>query len=288
MKQVQVRQMSDELLGNGYTVLPLSSLHALNATRDALLGRLRRTLSDPSASFESYHETVRDQRVHESVLESLTDELRQGRHTRHIIEAELEFFRQFIGPDLCLQRLPYMRIARPLVAGDNVDYHRDTQYGRSPFELSVWIPFVDVAPEMALRILPGSHVAPESDYPTTQRERPDVPRGGLRHQLGFPYAPKSMSSSIETQMQPVPVKYGQILLFSLSVVHGQRINTGPLTRFSCDSRVVNGLAPIAWEASVSGRYYETLTRSAVSEQARRYAVSNQLPTNMDELGPHGL
>jgi hypothetical protein len=278
-------RVSAQFLADGYAVLPLDGTVALDEARDALVDALCRVLGRADAALDTYHDHALDPRVHETVLETLTDELRKGGHARRIVESQLALFTRLIGPDLCVQRQPYLRIARPGVEADNVDYHRDTHYGRSPFEVSVWIPFVDVPPEMALRVLPGSHVAPEAEYPTTQVKREDVQRGSLKHRLGFPYAPKRMLGDVEKYMRPVPVQYGEILIFSLSIVHGQRVNTSGRARFSCDTRVAHGLAPIAWEASVSGRYYETLSRSAVSEQARRYAVANGLATNLDEWTP---
>jgi ectoine hydroxylase-related dioxygenase (phytanoyl-CoA dioxygenase family) len=170
--------------------------------------------------------------------------------------------------------MPYLRIARPGIAGDNVGYHRDTHYGRSPYEVSVLIPFVDLPSSMAIRIMPGSHVLPESDFPTTQHVSEDVEKGSFKHKLGFLYAPKVMAADVEARLEPVPLSYGQVLLFSLSTVHGQQVNEGPFTRFSADSRVVNDLAPVPRQASVSGEYYEVLTRSAVTEQAVRYQLAN--------------
>lgn len=287
MSSELLARVSAQFLTDGFAVLPLAETAALDDARDALQHALRRVLGRPGVSLGDYHLHATGVGVHDAVLETLTDELRKGGHARHIVESQREAFIRLVGPDLCVQRVPYLRIARPGVEADNVDYHRDTHYGRSPFEVSVWIPFVDVPPEMALRVLPGSHVAPESEYPTSQTVREDVQRGSLKHRLGFPYAPKRMLGDFEARMVPVPVRYGEILIFSLSIVHGQRVNTSDRARFSCDTRVVNGLAPIAWEASVSsGRYYETLARSAVSEQARRYAVANDLPTMLDAWVPH--
>jgi sporadic carbohydrate cluster 2OG-Fe(II) oxygenase len=269
-----LKHINDHFLAFGWYVLDLIDREPLDEARDALLSALRRETGLASIGFERYHETIADDAVHLRIQGALTEELRTGRHCQRIVAAQLAFFQAFLGPDLATQRMPYLRIARPGIAADNVGYHRDTQYGRSPYEVSVLIPFVDLPSSMALRIMPASHVLPESDFPTTQHFRDDVEKGGFKHKLGFPYAPKVMSSDVEARLEPVPVSYGQVLLFSLSTVHGQQVNEGPFTRFSADSRVVNELAPVPRQASVSGEYYEVLTRSAVTEQACRYHQAN--------------
>jgi len=272
-----------DFLQNGYRILNLEDTKTLEEARAALRDTLRTELGRPDAELEEYHTYPLTGERHDQLVASLTEVLRGQSYPRRILEANRDFFLRFIGPDLCVQRAPYLRVARPHCPEDNVDYHRDTHYGRSPFELSVWIPFSGITPEMALRILPGSHVAPESDYPTEQRVRENVQPGSLKHRLGVPYAPKQMSPDIEARMQPIPVEFGQALIFSLSVVHGQRVNLGTRTRMTCDVRVVHALAPIRWTSTACEHYYEPLSISAVSEQAHRYAVANQLESPLRAL-----
>jgi hypothetical protein len=274
MHALDLDAVNDQFLRSGWVVLDLIDSGPLDEARAALLALLRHSSGQPDIIFERYHEIVRDDEEHLRIQGALTEELRSGRHCQRIVAAQADFFKAFLGPDLATQRMPYLRIARPGIAADNVGYHRDTHYGRSPYEVSVLIPFVDLPASMALRIMPGSHVLPESAFPTIQYFREDVEKGSFKHKLGFPYAPKVMAADIEARLEPVPLSYGQLLLFSLSTVHGQHVNDGPFTRFSADSRVVNELAPVPRQASVSGEYYEVLTRSAVTEQAVRYHLAN--------------
>ena len=97
-----------------------------------------------------------------------------------------------------VQTNPYLRIARPNKKVDNIGYHRDTFYGGNPFELSVFVPFVDLDARGTLNLLTGSHILPESQFPTTKIENPDpaVRKGTAKHQLGFAYAPKVMNKEI--------------------------------------------------------------------------------------------
>ena len=74
-------------------------------------------------------------------------------------------------------------------------------------------------------------------------------------------------------MRPVPMRVGQLLIFSLSLVHGSAQNTGKTTRWSSDVRVVNALAEV--DLSARPDYYEPLCRSAVSSGAQAYFDANK-------------
>ncbi len=219
----------------------------------------------PNTSLESY---MCEDEKHTALQIELTRLYRENRFGPRIIQAQLPFFRDFLGPDLSVQSNPYLRITRPGKPQDNIGYHRDTFYGGSPYELSVLIPFVDIEPESALKILPGSHLAPQEAYPTEQVVSEEVTKGSAKHQLGFLYAPKLMRPGIEKEMVPIPLKVGQGLLFSLAAVHGSLINGGKVARWSSDIRVMPAFAPV--DLSARPDYYEPLCRSPLTQAACEY------------------
>jgi ectoine hydroxylase-related dioxygenase (phytanoyl-CoA dioxygenase family) len=200
-----------------------------------------------------------------------------------ILAAQAPFFRTLLGPDLSIQANPYLRITRPQKPKDNIGYHRDTFYGGSPYEISVFVPFVDLPPECSLSVLSGSHIHSEERYPTVQIENPDtaVRKGTPKHKLGFLYAPKVMDPSVHEQMRPIPLKVGQALLFSLSTVHGSQINSGTTTRWSSDMRVMHALAPV--DLTARPDYYKHLSHSCVSEAALRYFNANGKDNTRDDV-----
>jgi hypothetical protein len=252
----------------GWLVVDLPRAEPVLAVRDALLAHLRGELPGLER-LDDYHRHVDDSR-HVAVLHDLAAFYWREALGRTLIASHLEFFQRFVGLDLHVQQYPYLRAVRPDRTADAVPLHRDTYYGSSPFEVSVWIPFADTAADSALRVVSGSHVGADADYPWTPGDSGGVLPRSPAHELGFPYAPKLLDAALLTRAEPVPVRLGQMLLFNLALVHGAGVNTSPATRFSTDIRVVNSLAPIAWSHSVHQDYYAPLCRSVVSEQAARY------------------
>ncbi len=191
---------------------------------------------------------------------------------RSVINYELEYFRKLIGCDLHIQSKPFLRISRPGAREDNIGLHRDTWYGDTPYELSVWIPFTDTDEGNALRVAPGSHVWSEAAHPV-ERIDGEVEKGSTKHSLGFIYGqPKRLANPVPTVA--LPVRVGQMIVFSLSLLHGQEVNCSTRTRVSMDVRLANSLAPISWQRSRDAEYYKRLCSSPVTEAALRYEVAN--------------
>lgn len=257
---------------NGWFILDLIDPSSVYRTRAFLTEKLSELLGRP-CPLEDYHLHAENDTVHTQLQIQMTEFFRKEKWGPQIIRDQLPFFQKLLGPDLFVQADPYLRMTRPQKPQDNIGYHRDTFYGGSPYELSVLIPFVDVPKASALKVLSGSHVHSESLYPTEQILDPTTTKGSSKHQLGFLYAPKQMDSSIEEKMEPIPLQIGQALVFSLSTVHGSRVNTGDFARWSTDIRVMHAMAPV--DLSARPHYYQPLSDSIVTQKAKEYFYANR-------------
>jgi hypothetical protein len=212
---------------DGYVVRDLGRLSVI-ALNDAR-GKLEERIGGSLAS------------LHERASGEIT-ELQAGcrdlvaTYARQVVELEMGFFFGLLGA-FKSQAQPYLRIARPGKSGDNIGYHKDTWYGGDPREVSAWIPLADVDEGAALRVNPGSQ---RVEFETEEMPA-QCARGDAAHGLGFLYAPKRLKQPVE--MTPVPLKFGQMLVMSLGLLHGQEENKSDRTRWSLDCRV----APVGVE-----------------------------------------
>ena len=175
-----------------------------------------------------------------------------------IIEELAPVLTEVVGADLLYQKEPYLRIARPGRREDAIGIHRDTHYGASPSEWVVWVPLTNATDGAELRIMPNSHLLPESAFPWTQDGPADCEKGSDKHWLGFRYSPKRMAPDVEAMALPVPCRLGQAILFNSACVHGQVVNAAPWTRVSIDIRVVDAKAEIQGRRGLHGDLYEPL------------------------------
>jgi hypothetical protein len=271
LQEQAIAQYESHYFEHGWVLVKLPRPDVIQEVRGVLQDELRRLSGYSDITLERYHEIADDDATHQQYQIQLTELFRKHRYAHRVLAAQDDFFRPFLGPDLLVQISPYLRMARPGKPQDNIGYHRDTFYGASPYELSVWIPYVDLPAESSLSVLSGSHIRPESDFPVTQTQSSEVTKGSELHKIGFPYAPKVMDANPLANIQPVPVRAGEALVFSLATVHGSVLNAGPIARWSTDIRVVNALAPV----DLSGRpdYYERMSSSVVSDRARAYEIA---------------
>jgi hypothetical protein len=268
-----MEELKQHFRKNGWFIFDFPDPEPVWQTRLFLEKELEKILGK-KVPLEDYHQHISDEAEHTAHQIGLTKVFREKRCGPAILEAQFSFFCSLLGPDLFVQANPYLRMTRPHKPQDNIGYHRDTFYGGSPYELSVFVPFVDLPAECSLSVLSGSHIHPEDQYPTSQVVNPDqaVRKGSEKHQLGFLYAPKVMDSSVDQKMEPVPLKVGQALVFSLSTVHGSQMNKGNVSRWSSDMRVMHALAPV--DLSARPDYYKPISFSVVTETAKKYLYAN--------------
>jgi len=265
---------AEQFVARGWLVLDLQDPKLVRAIGDQLLAWLRDNGLPALERLDEYHLHVTDAAEHERLQWELATRYWDARLGHRIVASELDWLRGFVGLDLHVQRHPYLRIARPGCAGDVTGLHRDLLYGASPYEVSLLVPFTDLDAGNALRVVSGSHTEPTASHPATRTESPDVRPRSRKHRLGFPYAPQVLDPEVVRRAEPVPLHVGQALVMSLGLVHGQVLNESTTTRFSTDVRVVNSLAPVAFSRGVRDDYYEPLTSSPVTEQARRQLAAD--------------
>ena len=87
---------------------------------------------------------------------NLTVSLHKTQPFYSIFKAELITLKKLFGLDLDIQSYPSLRISRPNIKDDNLQMHRDIEYGASIYEHSLWTPLHDVKLGGGMKLLPES------------------------------------------------------------------------------------------------------------------------------------
>src|SRR5262249_35005727 len=159
----------------------------------------------PSFTLETSHEVLGDAPQRQLDLQlHMTSLLRRERWHLDIFRPNAQVFLSLLGTEIDIELAPYLRIVRPDRPEDNIGIHRDTVYGASPFEISVFVPFVDLDDGAALRVEPGSHLKSEAEIPFVRTESADplLVKGSPKHQLGYPYAPQVLDERYPLKTVP--------------------------------------------------------------------------------------
>jgi hypothetical protein len=208
---------------------------------------------------------------HVAQVKKTLDALLASRLVTRIIQDNKDEFVSVLGPDLDVQASPHVRITRPEIEGDAVDWHRDSFYGSTVWELNVWFPLFPLDKGAGIRILPGSHAKPSRNIRDGQESnafRKTVSKGSVAHQIGFVYAPKTddtLSGMNPADTILVAPDFGSFVTFFGCAVHkGQ--NRSALTRISVDVRIKNSFTP----TNTKPGYYECLARGVLADVAQQF------------------
>ena len=239
-----------------------------------MLQKKARDITGVDCRLTELHRHV-DDKTFKTLHAALSEYFWQQEFSLSFGKAFLPVLKEMIGPDIMVQYRPFLRLARPDRSKDNIGYHRDTQYGQTPYELAVHIPFVDLDDHASLRIISGSHRQPESAFHIMQGVETDVTRGSLEHSLGKPYAPKRMTVPEGMKTEPLSMRAGQATIFTPALFHGQEINAGSVTRVTTDVRFVNPNANINIKVGKVHTGYVPVSLSPVQQLAQEYYQAQQ-------------
>ena len=133
-----------------------------------------------------------------------------------------------------MQKRPGISVNLPDNYADILPIHADTWNGVSPFELNVWIPFVNCTDSMCLYILKRDRYT----------DRLKNSQGLLK------LSSDELFNELRQDLTWIPIQYGKILAFDQSLPHGYSLNKEILDRFNKLIYEINKLA--------SSREYDTV------------------------------
>jgi len=253
------------LATHGYAIVEFRVLRFLNEIQSTLN-------EDFNCAVGDYHRKDVPQTDHIEFVRRMTQKIENGRAVVNLLRDNIDPLIQLLGPDIQVQAHPHLRVSRPNVESDFVDWHRDSFYGNTPWEINVWFPVFPLGTGSGLRLLPGSHRMPSQnvrDCRDNDSFRTEVKKGSFAHQIGYVYAPKTDDTLAKMKWDDTILltpNFGQAILFFGSCIHKAQ-NLSELTRVSIDVRVKNTYAPTKTRPG----YYLPLHRGIIDESASEFS-----------------
>lgn len=166
-----------------------------------------------------------------------------------------------VGSELASQNNINLNIQLPHDKTSRLGLHTDTVSGQSEFEVVAWLPLTDAFSSNAMFAF---------NFQDSQRmlsELPNYQTKGM-DELYNDWASKSFR---------VELAYGQKLVFSSTLMHGNTINETNQTRVSLNTRFKSLFSPynnLAHSEKKLGNFYRPFRVSPVTELALRYEEPN--------------
>lgn len=206
-----------EFLANGIVKIPVEDLNALKHLRDIVIGA--------AIDGNKYHEIIDKEDLNEhrlTAIRALNDNPKSRAWYFSLAKHAIEVL---VGNELCQQKNINLSIQMPSDDSSLLPIHADVLQGDSEFEIVAWCPLVDVHDTKSMFFCDKK----QSDECITCldefRSTDDL------YQYLKPY------------LKFMDVKYGEMLLFSQNIFHGNTVNETNETRWSMNCRFKSVLSP---------------------------------------------
>ena len=159
-----------------------------------------------------------------------------------------------VGNELAMQRQINLSVQLPHDAGSLLPVHSDVWAGDSPYEVVLWVPYVDCARTKSMYFCDAARDA------EVQSRLADL-RGGTVEDL---------YRLIEPHVEFIDIAYGEVLVFTQNILHGNRVNLEPETRWSSNCRFKSLLSPYADKKL--GEFFEPIAIRPATRLGLRYRL----------------
>jgi len=157
-----------------------------------------------------------------------------------------------VGNELAMQRNVNLSIQMPDDVSSLLPMHADVWDGDSPYEVVLWVPLVDCFRTKSMYILPrAANEAAQRDL--------------ARFQFG---SVEDVFRAVEPDLEWLDIRFGQVLIFSQNLMHGNTVNGEHETRWTMNCRFKSLLSPYAGKEL--GAFFEPITMRPATKLGLHY------------------
>lgn len=260
-------RLSDEFARTGYIIAPAEDRVALD--------RIRRTVAEAAASFLGIAMPADETAFLDGIGTQLDTEKLNGLRLRVIeVLTTASWFREayfrtarklleiIVGNELAMQRGMGFAIQLPGDESSLLPLHSDVWSEDSPFEVVLWIPLVDCFRTKSMFVLPL-----ESD--ARWRDR--------MHEFSNASV-EAFTKAAENDLRFLDIPYGHVLVFTHTMMHGNRVNAESTARWSFNIRFKGLFTP--YSDKQLGDFFEPITLRT----ATRIGMTYKLPAGFNGHG----
>jgi len=257
--------LCERFLDNGYVIVPAEDRAALDRIRAAVAAETAQFLgvaapADPGRFLERIG-TQLDVSHLNALRLRVIDRLRAAEWFRPAYFAcARTTLETLVGNELAMQRGLGFSIQLPNDASSVLPLHSDVWSEDSPFEVVLWVPLVDCRKTMSMFLLP-----PRADRTWRTRLHEFKDRGV-----------EALFAAIESEVKLIEIAYGEVLLFTHTLMHGNRVNGESAARWSINIRFKGLFTPYADKQL--GDFFDPITLRPAS----RVGLDFALPPGFDD------
>lgn len=230
-----MKNISKSFEKNGYVIVPGNN-ELLTRIRKIIFNNIKnnkkiKNKSDDEENitkvFNNFHNYVSLKKLN-SLRFNIYKKINIGRIFSEIYyKVARDYLDELVGNELSMQKKINLSIQMPNDKDSLLDLHSDIYAGESPFQVVVWIPLVDAYKTKSMFFTkPGYNKKMNEKLLNTNN-----------------FTTKKMYEKNRKKFEFLNIKFGEILIFSPLILHGNTINKTKETRFSLNCRFKSLLTP---------------------------------------------
>lgn len=246
-------KVDKEIEKKGYTIVSAKNIEPLEESRFIVAEYLRQTFNIEEADEEKVLNNIQryteiDDSKANSLVSSVIEAYKSKLEMPCIIDESLGgVLQEILGKDIACQRNPNIVFQYP-GSQRYSELHTDSP-ANSYFEIVVWAPLVDCAGTKSFYI---------ADKEATKRLKKNYKEN--KYSKWRDFRDDTFKNSLE-----LTIDFGEILIFSSTLLHGSRINRARESRWSLNTRYKNLFAPSGHKDRYT--FYKIYSTSSVTEIA---------------------
>lgn len=260
-------ELARQFLADGYVVRAVDDRAALDALRHEIVRLACEHLkcdppADDGAFLNAIHERVTVGEINALRLHVFNGLNRNAWCRPTYLALARSIVDALVGNELAMQNRVNLSIQMPNDETSTLAVHADVWSAETPYEVVEWTPLVDVYDTKAMYIL-----RPEVNR-TVRDRMSSLKDGGKDFDLFEAY---------RDEFHWIPVEYGQTLVFSPILLHGNVRNDTAESRWSLNCRLTGLFTPYASDEKCLGRFYTPVTPKV----ATRIGMNFRAPEGFD-------
>lgn len=213
--------LSQEFLDKGIVKFPVERPDSLDIIRSICINEC--------GSLNTLHKRTNDNALplndlRLNIIKKLNHFIGLQRRYLSLAQSAIE---EIVGNELVMQRNINLSIQLPGDSSSLLPVHCDTWSGDSPYEVVLWVPLVDCYGTKSMYFCDKKKSEEIHPYINTFEDA------------------EALYKAIENDVKFIDVKYGECLIFTQNIMHGNRVNTTDETRWSMNCRFKSLFSPYA-------------------------------------------
>jgi sporadic carbohydrate cluster 2OG-Fe(II) oxygenase len=221
VKNKIINKLQNDFLKKGFCIFKINNMQSLYKVRNKL-----KKLSKVN-NLNLFHKKVSFKEINKIRIKIFKSINKDKKFRTEYIKIFRSYLDEIIGNEIGMQKTINLNIQMPQDRNSLIEMHADSYSGESNFEVITWLPLVNVNKTKSLYVFPLKK--------TKEIEK-------KFNEFNFK-GTDSIFNRYKKNIKFLDIKFGEALIFSSNILHGNKINLENETRWSLNCRFKNIFAP---------------------------------------------